>query len=146
MLNLCVVNLKVGPLHSQLWLFRCAFGTTSSSHTPVHGLVHSIFPCITKPWLPAMTKRCRNLGTRVYGLVCFVARYGFLHCQAGLNKTWKKRQCKMIQCPLAANFASEVGSCREIVEQFKHLLHATTHPQFWHLSCKCPWALARKIR
>ena len=49
----------------------------------------------------------------------------------------------MIQCPLAANFASEVGSCREIVEQFKHLLHPTTHPQFLRLSCECPWALAQ---
>ena len=30
-----------------------------------------------------------------------------------------------------------------IVEPFKHLLRATADPQFWRLSCECPWVLAR---
>ena len=44
---------------------------------------------------------------------------------------------------MATNFASGVGPCSGIVEQFKPILRVTANPKFWHLSCECPWALAR---
>ena len=39
---------------------------------------------------------------------------------------------------LAANFASEVGTCTGIVEPSKHLLSATAHPQFLVLELQAP--------
>ena len=73
-----------------------------------------------------------------YESVHFVACCSFLHCRAGLDEAQTKQRCKSIRYTLAANFTPGVGLCRGIVEPFKHLLCATTHPQFLALELRAP--------
>ena len=99
-------------------------------HTPIFGIVHSIFPLQHKLHVvQVVTERC---GTWQWGYesVHFVARYSFLHCRAGLDEAWMKWQCKSIWYALAANFTSGVGPCAGIVESFKNLLCVTALPQY----------------
>ena len=82
------------------------------------GLVHSVLPLQHEiRILQATTECCGNLAT---SYIC-----------VGLAST-KHRQrndASQFGSPLAANFASQVGTCEGIVESFKPL-SAIAHPQF----------------
>ena len=105
----------------------CALGATTSgikvSHTPLHGLVRSVLSlqheiCI----LQAMTKRCRNLATRLrVGQLCSTIQ---LSPRLALTK-----QEVTMRYTLAVYFASRVGPCTGIFEPFKDLFCVTVHPQ-----------------
>ena len=108
-------------------------------HTLVHGHVCTVLPLQHEiRVLQAMTECCVNLAMRLrVGPLCSTIQLS----PVGLPSTKHRRSNKLIQYSLAANFASWVGLGAGIVEPFKHLLHATTHSQFWCLSCERPWAL-----
>ena len=140
MLKFCIVNLKVGPLSSHscdcfdaLWAPRHKASKICTSHTPIHGLIHSV--------LPLQHKRQPNTAEtwqQGYETVRFVAWYSFLYCRAVLDEARLKQRCKWIWYTLVANFASRVSPCAEIVEPFKLLLHVTAHPQFFELELRAP--------
>ena len=142
MLNSCIVNSKVGPLSSHSCDCSDALWAPwhQASKVCTHPSVASFtvfFPCSMK--FPYCKWRPKAAETQQWGYE-FVARYSFLRCQAGLDETQTKRQCKPIRYPLVANFASGVSHCMGIVDPFKHHLCPTLN--FWNLNCKCPWALA----
>ena len=93
-----------------LWLIWCTLGATTSSikgsHTLVVALFAVFFLCSTKFAYSKQWLNAAETWQRDYELACFVAWYSFLHRRAGLNKAWTKWRCKMIQYPLADNFAS----------------------------------------
>ena len=72
---------------------------------------------------------------RGYESVCFVARYSFLYCRAGLDEAWTKCRCKSIWYPLAANFTSGLlALARGKLDHFR----VTAHPQFLVLKVQVP--------
>ena len=50
-----------------------------------------------------------------------------LPAPSGWPRAWVKRRCRLIRNTLAANFASRVGACAEIIQAPPHV---TAHPQF----------------
>ena len=141
MLNPGVMNPKVGPLR----LFWGTFeATTSGSHTPVHGLVRSILPlqheiCV----LQATTGCCRNLATKLrVGPLCSTLQLSPL-------SGWPRRSTNEatmqvdLGTPWQLTLQPVWALASWIVKPFKHLLRATADPQFWRLSCECPWVLAQ---
>ena len=139
----CVVTPKVGPLSSHscycsdaLWAPR---HQTSKVRTyPSVFSFAAFLPCSTRF---AYSKRWPNAAEtwqRGYESVRFVARYSFLYCRAGLDKTWTKWQCKSIWYLLAANFAFGVGFSTGKVEPFKLFLCVTSHPKFLTLELRAP--------
>ena len=143
MLNSCIVNPKVGPLSSH------SCDCSDANWTPQHqaskvrthlsvALFAVFFPCSTKFTYCKQQPNDAETWQWGYKLVCFVAWYSFLYCRAGLNEARKKRRCKSIWYPLAANFTSGVGPYTGIVEPFKLILCVTTHPQFLTLELRVP--------
>ena len=108
------------------------------THT-FHGLVCSVLPQQHEVRvLQATTECCRDLATSYIrvGLHCSTLQLSPLS-----GWPWQSMDEAMMQVdsvPLAANFASGVGPCGGIVEPFKHLLHATAHPQFLALEVQAP--------
>lgn len=107
------------------------------SHIPIHGLVRSVLSLWHKIHVLQVMKAA-EAWQRGYESVHFLARYSIFHRRAGLNEAQTKRRCRPIWYPLAANFASWVGACAEIVGPLKHLLRVTAHPQFLAFELQTP--------
>ena len=107
------------------------------SHIPIHSLVHSVLRLQYKICVLQATNASEGW-QRGYESVRFLARYSFLQRRAGLDEARAKRRFRSIRYTLAANFASGMGVCTEIVGLFKHLFRVTAHPQFLVLELRAP--------
>ena len=68
----------------------------------------------------------------------FLAWFSDFRSLAGVDEAQGKWRCRLIWYTLAANIASWVGTCMEIIGPFKHLLCETAHPQFLVLVLRVP--------
>ena len=124
MLNYCIVNQKLGPLSSKLWLFWCTDALMHFRYYDIRNLrfAHtSSWPRSQCSFLAAWNscttsnKHCWSLATGLQvGLFCSTIQHS--HHWAGLDKARAKRRCRY---SLEANFPSGVGACVGIIESFR---------------------------